>query len=126
MTPRQYTRDQAQDLIEKASEYLEYGPDYCRHVAAAAADVVDALTRGRGVSTFAAVLDVRLGGKLRDRDGLQIAPADRVELVDPDTGETLARGVVTVIEGPRKCKVRWDGAPKDSRELGDEICVVAP
>ena len=61
---------------------------------------------------------------LRDRDGTQIASADRVELVDPDTGQTIARGIVTVIEGPRKCKVRWDGAPKDSRELGDEIVVV--
>ena len=62
MPRREYTRDQAQDLIEQASSRLEYGPSYCRNIASAASDVVDALVRDRGVTTFAAVLDLRLKG----------------------------------------------------------------
>lgn len=57
---RDYTRDEAQDLVERASDALEYGPDYSRSIADAAADVLDALTRGRSIQHPAAVLALRL------------------------------------------------------------------
>jgi hypothetical protein len=57
---KSYSRDEAQDLVELASEYLEYGTEYDRDIASAAADVVDALTRGRNVSTWASILKLRL------------------------------------------------------------------
>ena len=58
-----YTREKAQDLIERASEFMEYGPDYDRNIADAAADVVSALVRNAGVSTFSGILSLRLAGK---------------------------------------------------------------
>ena len=62
-TERGYTRDEAQILIEAASKWLEYGPDYDRNIASAAADVVDALVRNQGVSTFSGILALRLADK---------------------------------------------------------------
>lgn len=60
---RTYTRDEAQDLVERASAFLEYGPDYDRNIADGAADVVQALIRDSGVSTFAGILSLRLASK---------------------------------------------------------------
>lgn len=57
---RAYTRDEAQDLVEKASDFLEYGPDYDRNIATAADDVVTKLVRGGDVSHFAGILSLRL------------------------------------------------------------------
>lgn len=60
---RTYTRDEAQDLVEAASDYLEYGPDYDRNIASAAQDVVRALVRGSDVSYSSGILALRLEKK---------------------------------------------------------------
>ncbi len=62
-TKRSYTRDDAQILIEAASKWLEYGPDYDRNIASAADDVVQALVRNQGVSSFSGILALRLADK---------------------------------------------------------------
>ena len=68
---RSYTRDEAQDLVEQASEVLEYGPNYDRNIASATQDVVDCLARGRDVSHFAGILSLRLEGLMEQRDAVE-------------------------------------------------------
>lgn len=58
-----FTRSDAAELLKRAEPFREYGPNYCRSIAAAAADLWFAVETGCPLDPSARILSLRIEAK---------------------------------------------------------------